>query len=147
MHFITGGAYNGKRAWVNKYYRLEDRDDFCWISAYDQKELPVDFTSIMSELVILEGVELWIRKLVEKCENSLSCRQQWQSILHGWHQYEQDDANRTVVVIGSDITKGIVPIDKLERKWRDVTGYAFQDIARLANRTDVVWYGISTRLK
>ena len=40
-------------------------------------------------------------------------------------QWERIEKNRCVFLIGSDITKGIVPIDKEDRMWRDATGLIF----------------------
>ena len=52
-----------------------------------------------------------------------------------------------IIVIGTDITKGIVPIEKENRVWRDLTGRVFQDTASICERVDLIWYGISKRLK
>ena len=54
---------------------------------------------------------------------------------------------RMVILIGSDITKGIVPIEAENRVWRDVTGRVYQDTVSICNRVDLIWYGINKRLK
>ena len=52
-----------------------------------------------------------------------------------------------VILIGTDITKGIVPIEAENRVWRDVTGRVYQDTVSICNRVDLIWYGINKRLK
>ena len=54
---------------------------------------------------------------------------------------------RKLVVIGSDITKGIVPVEKENRLWRDVTGWAYQDLAAQADKIDIIWYGCNQTIK
>lgn len=51
------------------------------------------------------------------------------------------------MLIGSDISKGIVPMAAEDRWWRDTTGWVYQDLVSAAERVDVIWYGISQKLK
>jgi adenosyl cobinamide kinase/adenosyl cobinamide phosphate guanylyltransferase len=50
-------------------------------------------------------------------------------------------------VIGSDITKGVVPLEKENRIWRDLTGWAYQDTAAKAEKVDIIWYGLNQTMK
>ncbi len=62
MHFITGGAYNGKRQWVKRYYTL---DHSLWLSAYNGS-LPNKFEHTeLPFTVIVEGVEQWIYRKID----------------------------------------------------------------------------------
>lgn len=36
LHFVTGGAYNGKTKWVKQLYGLEN--DVLWLSGYRQEQ-------------------------------------------------------------------------------------------------------------
>lgn len=147
MHFVTGGAFNGKRAWVKKRYQREMHDHYTWISAYEQTKLPKVLPNKNEGLLILEGVEFWIKQLVTEIADQANCRTEWNRILESWLAYEQVEAQQAIVVIGSDISKGIVPMDETARMWRDVTGWVYQDLVKAADRVDVIWYGIATQLK
>lgn len=147
MHFVTGGAFNGKSAWVKTHYQLVHRDDWSWISAYKKETLPLTNSTLSKEMIVLEGIEQWIRQLVETYEDNNLCREQWSEKFEQFLLFTQESSSRKVIVIGTDISKGIVPIELLDRRWRDVTGWVYQDIVKIANRVDIIWYGCATRLK
>lgn len=136
MHFVTGGAFNGKSAWVKSHYQNEQME---WISAYEAETIP---ERLNAEFVVLEGVELWIKTLIDD-----QFREIWRKQLDGWKTWEQENEVRQLILIGTDITKGIVPVDARDREWRDAVGWAFQDVAACADRVDLVWYGLNKRLK
>ncbi len=142
MHFVTGGAFNGKSRWVKKFYQL-DEIPHKWISAYNGKAA---FELDHNGPIILEGIEIWIRDWVQDKELS-QIRNKWQKQLAKWLEWEKADVNRTIVLIGSDISKGIVPMEADDRKWRDAAGWAYQDTAAAADRVDLIWYGISQKIK
>lgn len=144
MHFITGGAFNGKRLWVKNRYMVTKADR--WISAYDHSPIPNDLTDMEEDLIILEGVEIWLKDLSKELDSN-KCRQIWQNCLDNWLTWERAMVNRKLVVIGTDITKGIVPVEKENRLWRDVTGWAYQDCANLSEKMDIIWYGINQTIK
>lgn len=94
------------------------------------------------ELLIFEGIEEWLRGL------SLDGgRESWRLWLDELLRWESLKSNRTAVVIGTDISKGIVPLKKADREHRDLAGWAYQDLAAAARRVDIIWYGIGRRLK
>ena len=141
MHFVTGGAFNGKRAWVKKTYT-----GAYWLSAYENFSIPTELDDIKGNLLILEGIEMWIRELTEQYD-TIQCRDIWNRCIEDWQNWELAKPNRRLVVIGTDITKGIVPVEKENRLWRDVTGWAFQDIAARSSKVDLIWYGINQTIK
>ncbi|MDM5327286.1 bifunctional adenosylcobinamide kinase/adenosylcobinamide-phosphate guanylyltransferase [Neobacillus sp. CF12] len=142
MHFITGGSFNGKRAWVKKTYGLTGT----WLSAYQDTPLTVNLAHINSDLLVLEGIEIWLKELT-KTYDSYRSREIWIQTLNQWLSWEEAEPQRKLVVIGTDITKGIVPVEKENRLWRDVTGWAYQDLAAKAEKVDVIWYGLNQTIK
>lgn len=144
MHFVTGGAFNGKRAWVKKTYWVNEQDH--WLSAYENEPLPTNFMKIDNGVIVLEGVELWLKDLTKNYEAN-KCREIWNRRLENWLTWEKANLNRKLIVIGTDITKGIVPLEAENRRWRDVTGWAFQDIAAKSKKVDVIWYGLNQTIK
>ena len=144
MHFIIGGAFNGKRAWVKNTYNVYENKQ--WISAYDNHSLPINIIEIDQDVVILEGVELWLKELITKYDASM-CREIWANCLENWLTWEQTALHRQLIVIGTDITKGIVPMEVENRLWRDVTGWAYQDTVAKSTKMDVIWYGLNQTIK
>jgi adenosylcobinamide kinase / adenosylcobinamide-phosphate guanylyltransferase len=144
VHFIIGGAFNGKRAWVKNTYKGFEHNH--WISAYENHSLPINLIEFGQDVVILEGVEIWLKDLTVKFDAS-KCREIWANSLEKWTTWEQAAVHRKLIVIGTDITKGIVPVEVENRLWRDVTGWAYQDIAVKSAKVDVIWYGINQTIK
>lgn len=142
MHFITGGAFNGKRAWVKENYGISGT----WLSAYQKDYLKADINQIESNLLVLEGIEVWLRELT-KTYDSYRCREIWNTTINDWLLWEKAESNRKLVMIGNDITKGIVPMETENRLWRDVTGWAYQDLAAKADKVDIIWYGLNQTIK
>jgi adenosylcobinamide kinase/adenosylcobinamide-phosphate guanylyltransferase len=145
MHFVTGGAFNGKSNWVRTYNPVITRDAY-WFSAYFKDELPEHVDQFREDCIILEGIEQWIKELLQEVD-AAKARQKWRLLLEQWQKWETNDKGRTVILIASDITKGIVPTKAEDREWRDVTGRVFQDTVAICDRVDLIWYGINTRIK
>ncbi|WP_221564981.1 bifunctional adenosylcobinamide kinase/adenosylcobinamide-phosphate guanylyltransferase [Alkalihalobacillus sp. TS-13] len=146
MHFVTGGAYNGKRTWVKNRYTLSKHSHFHWISAYDGKKLLENPLQINSQLLILEGIELWIKNLILDTDID-ETRSRWTEKLTELQKWEYETSKNKVILIGTDISKGIVPLDIKDRTWRDVTGWCYQDTTKKADRVDLIWYGTHQRIK
>ena len=117
-----------------------------WFSAYQDTPLTEDFSHITSDLLVLEGIEIWLKELT-KTYNSYRSREIWIQTIDQWLSWEKAEPQRKLVVIGTDITKGIVPVETANRLWRDVTGWAYQDLAAKAGKVDVIWYGLNQTIK
>ena len=146
MHFVTGGAYNGKSKWVKEYYQLR-RTPHLWISGYEEGSIADNSLAEHKEnMVVLEAAEIWFKQWLKQL-NKDEVRNKWQIVLQAWLEWEKEEGSRKVIIIGTDMTKGIVPMTAEERIWRDVTGWAYQDTVKKAERVDVIWYGINQQLK
>ncbi|GIN84992.1 hypothetical protein J6TS2_13780 [Heyndrickxia sporothermodurans] len=145
MHFITGGYFNGKSNWVIEHYQLLNRNDYTWISAYKQDSLDRLFQT--DGLYIVEGIEIYLKELVEKGLSIELIREKVRSMIDIGLEWEFENSKRKFIIMGTDISKGVVPIDKKERQWRDITGWVYQDIVFKSEEVDVIWYGITNKLK
>ncbi|MGP7819095.1 bifunctional adenosylcobinamide kinase/adenosylcobinamide-phosphate guanylyltransferase [Niallia sp. 01092] len=148
MHFITGGSFNGKKRWALNFYQLPiDSEDLEIVCFYEKDRIDVleQLTEMKRPVLLLEGFEYLIQhKLSTLQEEAFDYFQVLIKRLINW---EKDGDNHQVIVIGSDITKGIVPLKKEDRLWRDWTGRIYQEAVRMADRVDVVWYGLNDQLK
>ncbi|MBO9128283.1 bifunctional adenosylcobinamide kinase/adenosylcobinamide-phosphate guanylyltransferase [Bacillus sp. 165] len=144
MHFITGGAFQGKRNWVKQQYNIKDEQSAWWINGYNENIVcPSAFPPNVS-LIVIEGCEELIYKLLQQHKEEV--RKKWNEFLSILRLWEQEQIGRKVVLIGCDIGGGIVPIEAEQRLWRDAVGWCYQDLAATANRVDEIWYGISSTL-
>jgi adenosylcobinamide kinase/adenosylcobinamide-phosphate guanylyltransferase len=145
MYFVTGGAFNGKSNWVKAYNQLTS-DNCSWFSAYQSDPFPQSFRQETKDFIVLEGIEQWIRKWLKESDEKV-VREKWQDILNGLKSWENSTDKRKVIFIGTDITKGIVPIDLEDRIWRDVSGRVFQVTASQCDQVELIWYGLNRKLK
>ncbi|MFD2923724.1 bifunctional adenosylcobinamide kinase/adenosylcobinamide-phosphate guanylyltransferase [Halobacillus naozhouensis] len=134
MDFVTGGVYNGKLDWV-----LENYDSDYAILKENHRPETVD-----TPLMIVDKLEDRIYNFLRDQEEGVD---KWQEYYHSLIKWEQTSTSRKLVIIGTDITGGIVPIDQQNRLWRDKIGFIYQQLTKDAQRVFRVWFGIPQQLK
>lgn len=127
------------------HYELNNRTYYIWHNFYESEEIQLPAKVENSNIVIFEGLERAFKNGLE--QENIRSREAWTYWFEGWRSWEKQEMDRHVIFIGCDISKGIVPMDKSERLWRDLTGWCFQDLSRLSNRVDVIWSGLSMTMK
>ena len=78
MQFVTGGAFNGKSSWVRAYNRINGGST-SWISAYRKDPLPLSLDHLDENVVVIEGIEQWIKELLTEFEAE-AVRGKWQAL-------------------------------------------------------------------
>ena len=145
MYFVTGGAFNGKSKWVKAYHQITS-DNCSWFSAYQLDPFPQSFSREMKDFIVLEGIDGWIKEWLKELSDKM-VQEKWRNLLNELQSWESDDDGRKVILIGSDVTKGIVPIHSEDRTWRDVCGRVFQATASQCDEVELIWYGTNRKLK
>ncbi|KMY62887.1 cobalamin biosynthesis protein [Geobacillus stearothermophilus] len=138
MHFVVGGAFQGRRKWVRERYGISDGVHIVWHDGYQEPYGWPDGAKT-AKTVVLDGLEAAIRRLPDP--------EEWERFFCAWKQWEEGAAGRTVVWIGTDVTQGVVPTDRQERRWRDAVGLCYQQLAAVCHRVDRLWCGLAERLK
>lgn len=128
MHIVFGGAFNGKRQFVRG---LAGCNEAAWF----EEELPRDSVSG----TVVAGVELWVRGQLEKGME--------EKAIHRLVQDAIAQGTPRQIWILTDINRGIVPADPLERELRDVIGRLYQQLFLQAASVTRIWYGIPETLK
>ena len=125
MVLIFGGAYQGKLDFAMKKFNIKDTDIFtCTEDSFpDFSKKIID----RAELFFLKCVKDGIEPRDILCENI---------------NMLQDK-----IVIARDISQGIVPIDSVQRAWREASGRAMMYLAREAEEVYRVFCGLSEKLK
>ena len=124
MHVIFGGAFNGKRAYVEN--RIQGRS-VQWMNA--EEDIPVLLSN--TEVVVVYGVENLVQTKLEE----------WLEYLERWNTKVE------VVVIATEIGRGIVPMEAASRRLRDDVGRFYQKLFTKAESVTRIWYGISQTIK
>lgn len=124
MHYIVGGAYQGKRSFaVRQYAFSEDQIGSCTEDA-------VDFSK-----PCICHIERFARGCAARGEDAAaffeSHRAQW----------------RGSVLIQRDISGGIVPISPLDRAWQEENGRLSRYLAENGDRVSRMVCGLEQRLK
>jgi len=119
MILIFGGAYNGKLEFVKEKYKLSNEDIFFCIDEhleFDKK--------------VICGLHIFTRNCVLNKINSLE-------ILDNNIEFLKDK-----IIICDEINSGIVPIEKLDRAWREETGRALQFLTKQSSSIHRIFFGL-----
>ena len=120
MHFVIGGAYQGKLDYAREQFSLKE-EDICTCT----KDAAPDFSARC-----LNHYENYI----------LFCLRQQNRDYDGL-------LSPDAVVIADDIFCGVVPVDEETRAWREECGRALTAIAKKADTVTRLFCGIPRRLK
>ncbi|BDH62220.1 hypothetical protein MTP04_23500 [Lysinibacillus sp. PLM2] len=135
MKTIVGGAYNGKRKYVEDLLR-EQRISYELFEGYIPDK--IDFISNNGHLVICNFEQIILNYL--ELDEETIVDQLFQKI-------KALDKQSKVICICTDFGRGIVPIDKKERKLRDTCGRLYQKLFQESSSVIRIWYGIPQILK
>ncbi|UAL45517.1 bifunctional adenosylcobinamide kinase/adenosylcobinamide-phosphate guanylyltransferase [Sutcliffiella horikoshii] len=143
MQLIIGGAFSGKRSTV----RTLHSEELSWVSAYDEHSM-TDWKSQWESdtSLVLEGWEQWIMNALPLEQDDDSIRQFFYSFLLELKE-EERKRGKGIVLIMLEMGRGIVPVEKQERRLRDLAGWFSQDAAKLADEVYYVWHGMKEQLK
>lgn len=128
MELYLGGAGDYKLDYVKKK-QLEKKEPLRVVDgavATDEEIINAD---------ILNHFHLWVRRNIEKPD---SLRNRLADILQ---------KNPGIAIICDEIGCGIVPMDSLEREYRELTGRICCELAEQANSVERILFGIGQKLK
>jgi adenosylcobinamide kinase/adenosylcobinamide-phosphate guanylyltransferase len=129
MHIVFGGAFNGKRQGVKE---LLGNREVVWLEG----ELP----SQTAPFLVVAGLEKWVKAQLEngRDEKDIAALVDEAISLQPFDQQ---------LWILTDINRGLVPVNPLERKLRDVVGRLYQHLFKEADQITRIWYGIPQTIK
>lgn len=142
MQLVIGGAFSGKRKVV------KGKIGVCsWLSAYQGDRIE-EWEShwLHGTTLVIEGWEKWIATELTTSENNDDIRRVYKALFQTLLKEEQRRKN-IIVLIMLEMGKGIVPLEKKDRRLRDIAGWIAQDAAQLSDQVDYVWNGLSRSLK
>lgn len=124
MRIITGGAFQGKRAFAEKLYPGVEWTDGgrCALD---------EIRTCRAVYGFHEFVKRWIKQ-----------GKRWEELAS-----LMLEENRDLILICDEIGCGLVPVDAFEREYRESTGRVMNALAEQAERVDRVVCGIGRRIK
>ena len=125
MILVFGGAYQGKKEFAFRTFGLME-NDIEYAGGKDWKP---------GEKKIICGMESFVRACAEDGVSSLDKLEAM-----------KEDLEEKIVII-TDISQGIVPMDKVDRFWREENGRAMAFLADRAEAVYRVFCGIESRVK
>lgn len=124
---------------------MNSRIDIKWHNFYESEHVLIPEEVDHVNILIFEGMEKAINNHLQN--RTSDSREYWSNWFEGWNSWEKQANVRNVIFIGCDLSKGIVPMEQCDRLWRDITGWCYQDLARLSNRVDIIWNGLPQTIK
>ncbi|KUP08125.1 hypothetical protein Q73_07090 [Bacillus coahuilensis m2-6] len=141
MYFITGGAFNGKIEWTKN--NLVYTQNVKWVK---EEESIFPLGGEDNSTIVITNLEKRIYCMLDQVDSS-KIRIIWVQMLLDLKNWELHGNNRHVLIIGNDITRGIVPMDASIRQFRDLVGWLYQDTVKYCDDVYKIWYGLPTKLK
>lgn len=126
MILIFGGSHQGKLSYTLERFQLSEADvHFCQVAD----------TSLPQNKPVIYQLEHWILALLQAdldLETNLA---------------QFIESNRQSIIICTDISSGVVPIDPILRKWREEVGRLMGLLATSSVEVVRLFCGIPQRLK
>ena len=127
MYIVFGGLFNGKTDYVKRKYQPDVFvSDLAAFQITGQTVAITNFQLLVRSFLQLDEVEASNKVLAQIARLA-----------------EQNE----VICICDDVSRGVVPMDKNERKMRDVLGRLYQQLFERAHTVTRIWYGIPEQLK
>lgn len=132
MHIILGGAFNGKRQFVKETYRDKPITFF-------EGEWPDTEALKPNQYVAIGRFEEMLETYEHLSEDEVVYRMVEK--LQALAQQSQ------IICICTDMSRGIVPLEKEKRRQRDVCGRLYQHLCKDAAAVTRIWYSLPQKLK
>lgn len=132
MKLVIGGAFQGKKAYAEKTYGLVDG----WADG-----AACDWETVLSCKGVYAFHEL-LKKLLLEAEDLTSLQHRAEQMADAL--FEQ---NPEIVVVSNELGYGVVPMDRMDRAWREFVGRFCTRLAGHADEVTRVVCGIGMQLK
>ncbi|OJA04839.1 bifunctional adenosylcobinamide kinase/adenosylcobinamide-phosphate guanylyltransferase [Halomonas sp. QHL1] len=131
MQLFIGGACAGKRDAVAARFSNANG----WRLDIDKPLSDSQQALVANTPLVITGVLEWLGAALERDDND-ALRQQWQNDMTALCQ-RADELNVPLIIIASEVGRGIVPMQPEQRRLRDLNGWFTQDATAQAEQ---VWY-------
>lgn len=123
---VIGGYAQGKLAYVKQQFDLSEYEQY-------DRVLPVPGTG--GKNILIDHLHLWVKKQLEEQNDPETALRTFLEKQTNW------------ILISDEVGNGIVPMDALEREYRERTGRMLITVAQQADEVIRVVCGIGQKLK
>ncbi|WGI23956.1 bifunctional adenosylcobinamide kinase/adenosylcobinamide-phosphate guanylyltransferase [Halomonas alkaliantarctica] len=141
MQLFIGGACAGKRDAVAARFPTANG----WRLNTDRPFSDSQQALVANTPLVITGVLEWLCAALEREDND-ALRQQWQNDIAALDQ-RADELNAPLIIIASEVGRGIVPMQSGQRRLRDLNGWFTQDATAQAEQVWYVRHGLVMPLK
>ena len=128
MELYIGGYAQGKLSYVLQKKGLSQEDVICGGDFVWKEEQ-------LSEKKIFDDFELWVHREVERGEK---VEEKVEQLLK---------TNPTIIVVSDEVGNGVVPVEPMEREYRERLGRILCTLAQRADRMERILCGMGQRIK
>lgn len=129
MQIVFGGAFNGKRQFVKNL--INDRE-----VEWHESRLP----ETAENSTVVAGIEKWVKQQLEQQATEKIITDRIKRLV------EIQKGGKHIWIL-TDMNRGIVPADPLEREMRDIIGRTYQYLFAEAEKITRIWYGVPQTIK
>ena len=148
MDLIFGGAYQGKLNYVKETYNVSDKETYTCLREEDCEtpEECLSAISLVRSIKMRSSEEKAEIKVINNLENFiLACVRNNMEAVDYLKEHREEFKHMIMIV--TDISQGIVPIDKELRAWREMTGRTMLYLAENAELVTRIFCGLPRRIK
>ncbi|GEN28913.1 hypothetical protein HVA01_25590 [Halovibrio variabilis] len=141
MQLFIGGACAGKRDAVTARF-----PGAIWYRLASVQRLEASQQALVADTpLLITGVFEWLESALESAENT-ALRQQWQGDMTQLC-LRAEELQAPLIIIASEVGRGIVPMQPEQRRLRDLNGWFVQDATAQADQVWYVRHGLVQALK
>lgn len=142
MELFLGGAFQGKLEYVKSLYPESE--------IFDEKNFE-ELSSAKNSLSILNNFHLVVKNLLApytNCyrKNGIESENEIQESVED-KIFKIIEKNPEIKIISDEIGSGIVPFERIDRLWRDISGRILVKIAKKSEKVIRIICGIPQRIK
>lgn len=126
MILIFGGAFQGKLDYALKTYSITEKD----VYHCDMESMVINF-----DKKVIAGLDRFVLACIKEGINAAECLA------------DNVDKLRDKIIICNDISQGVVPVDQMERTWREMTGRCMTYLGQESDEVIRVFCGIGNKVK
>lgn len=142
MQLFIGGACAGKREVVKQRFP----GALWWRLAPGQRLHEVAQVMLPNTPLVVHGLFEWLTATLDSDVSIDEWRAQWREDFPRLHQ-AADSSNVMLIMIASELGRGLVPMARDQRRLRDLSGWFTQDAAVQASNVWYVRHGLVQALK
>lgn len=144
MIFIIGAACSGKTEYAKS---IASKDAVIIDDVHMRlKEMIMDDDGANEAMMDLDEHAI-VAKIIAQVEEQIQLQSIWQNQNQATNQQMISQTDERVIIVGLEMGCGVVPMDKMERMYREINGRLNCQLAQLADEAYLMECGIPLKIK